>query len=37
MVKVASLSMAVVAGDPWWVDVEELIDGLEFPDIPYLW
>ncbi len=27
----------VVVGKSWWVEVGELLDGLKFCDIPYLW
>jgi len=29
--------MAVTERDLWVVDAGELMDGLEFPDISYLW
>jgi len=32
-----SSPMAVTEGDLWVVDAGELMDGLEFPDISYLW
>ncbi len=34
--EVSSLTV-VVEGDPWQVEAGELLDRLEFSDMPYLW
>jgi len=35
--KLALLLIHVVVGEAWRVDMGELLDGLEFSNIPYLW